>query len=496
MRAVPVFKSDPKPEEAEIDMERVNAWPLYFKDGDVRSVFWPLYTRTAQGHALVPFYEYRNGDRSLRVGQITHLLPALASFEPERNHSWRLLLAYKEDAVARLGDFSRQRDDGFLLVPPVLFWNGETLWTPLIARGKGDEHSMWGLLYPLFFVEKRDGEKRAFALAPLIGTWWGGKSAGGHVLPIVHFNRRDTQSEGKRDTRFNLGVILAHYYRNPHTGKSYKYLGWPILQHSNRGYDGDTWRGGWVNVLALVFHHYRTPDKNYTIALWPLYQRSDRGVDHQGNSRGKWTNVLGLVVHRYRDSEISRGHILWPLWIDRVSVNQEKRLANLKAGAEAAQADRTHTLSVRYAFAGLYGQRREVSFTPGENLSATKPAEAKQTIRDRSRFFPLYWSERDTDGARKFFFLGRVYDARRVPLATDEGEWRRERILWRVYRREQRGTRTATDSFPFVSSASDTATGFRRWTLAGGLLETRREEGIKTVKFFWIPVSRKNVSQN
>jgi hypothetical protein len=531
MRAVPVFKSDPNPEASEIDLERVNAWPLYYKDGDVRSAFWPLYTKAADGHALVPFYEYRKGDRSLRLGQITHLLPALASFEPERNDSWRVLLAYKEKTVSRLGSYTRNPGDGFVLLPPFLFWNGETLWTPVVARGKGQDHSMWGLLYQFY------------ALAPLIGGWRGDKSTGAQLVPLFYYNGRKMEDPGKKSTTFNLGVVLAHYHKNAEENKRiaalawplfhhyqkneksepdyrsrtnvallgfhnsrnssarYTYLLWPLVQNADHGHTSDgEWNGGWLNVLGLVFHRSESPRSSHTMFLWPFFQSGDRGVDAQGNSRGKWMNVLGLVAHRYRSSDISSGHFLWPLWYHRVRQDQDQRVQAIAKGMDFDY--RRETLSHRFALAGLYAQRREVmsrsvkvAETEGD-VEAGKVSRVDQRIRDHWRLFPLLWSERFDTGEGKFLVLWRLYDSRRVPLDSADGEWRRERVLWRLYRREERGTRTAVDSFPFMSSARDTATGFRRWTLAGGLYERRTEDGVRSTKLLWIPVSRREVRQD
>src|SRR5690606_31041274 len=109
------------------------------------------------------------------------------------------------------------------------------LWTPLIARGKGDVHSMWGLLYPLFFAEKRDERKQFYALAPLIAGWWGVDSTGGQAIPLMYYNRRDVGDNGQRSTAFNLGVLLAHYYNNPEDRDRVMALAWPLFHHSQLG---------------------------------------------------------------------------------------------------------------------------------------------------------------------------------------------------------------------------------------------------------------------
>ena len=136
--------------------DRINVWPIFYKNNEAFSALWPLIAGAEAGHAVIPFYEYQAEADKLRLLAIHQLLFAGATIEGDRQR-WRVL-NFTRDArdgkVAFVPFYFQNFEDGEVLLLPVLYKNDDILWTPLYTQ----TDNLKGVLGPLFFVH-RDGDQ-------------------------------------------------------------------------------------------------------------------------------------------------------------------------------------------------------------------------------------------------------------------------------------------------------------------------------------------------
>ena len=80
-----LFRNSPL-SKAEVTADRVNVWPLYYKNGVQTAVLWPVFDDDDRGFALRPLIT-RDGSR-------WEVLPPLASWDAQGG-DWTVLTAYR-----------------------------------------------------------------------------------------------------------------------------------------------------------------------------------------------------------------------------------------------------------------------------------------------------------------------------------------------------------------------------------------------------------------
>jgi len=330
MKATPFWDAEyPKAQDA--PENRVNAWPLYYRRDPAVSVLWPLISAAPDGHAVVPFYEWREDDaRVLRLGAVHQYIPALAWFGSEGG--WRVLIA------------GGNRREGWWLLPPLAWVGDKGFWTLPLLHMKTDHRETWGFAFPLaassrtqdesawwafpFAISSRSPqERRLHVLWPLaefhratdgrsrdrvLPLWWRerrgddavfaslpwgrfdwGESRGGWLLPPLWI------SAGDEKARWSSVLLLGHEVRLP-TGTG---RGVAPLFYIYRGNDGEdrrfysplvSWKSGGRLLSILGPLYVRTGDETdgrFRSVAWPL-----TGWWRSEESTGGW--VFPLVVHR------------------------------------------------------------------------------------------------------------------------------------------------------------------------------------------------------
>ena len=336
------------PMSREASEERVNLWPLAYRDGGAVSVLWPLLDVDERGFALRPLVA--------KDGPEWGVLYPFSSWNTETGRGWILnYYRFEENSglfpVANVGQGLSyvgpawwKRDEGGEVTSRGLFpiaklgdfsYVGPAWWTadsgglfPLAAIG---DTSYAG---PIWWQDRE-----TFGVLPLFGVgslthvgpvWWrtDGEAAGG-LFPLVRWAR------GGDD------VWLLPFYSHDRTEEASTYhllLGLGRSHRTPRGserwllplfYDREDATGGDTVLFPLWWAGSRTGGEEVskwrTLLPFYLYRREgeDRsllsplgGFGWNPTEEKRFVNVLGPLFHRSRDEagEESRTAFLWPLF--------------------------------------------------------------------------------------------------------------------------------------------------------------------------------------
>lgn len=344
---------------------RVNVWPLLYLRKPALSVLWPLFTKTEEGNAFVPFYEYQNAERDLRLGTVHPEIPALfAEFNGVKDYRRVLNFAY-DGKTKRIQCFplyfqSFDPADPYELLFPIYHHSKNGYWTPLVTWRKDFK----GIAGPLF-NRHVDGDCTYWNLPyPLIGWWHGKNEAGSRLFPLYAWGR-DTKGVG-----LNVGYLLYVYERSgDRVENDYLIpLGWTGHDSKSRwnhflpfwysksdangsllvslplfsSSDGKT-----TTTMALLNGYFdrHSPDGRYQAWFWPFVSRfsNDRGRGHaviplylfkeniagvktffsppvSWSSDGSMLNVGVILYHGTNRDGRREGSLMWPLthwWSDK-----------------------------------------------------------------------------------------------------------------------------------------------------------------------------------
>lgn len=354
---------DKRADLAPMREDRVNVWPLFYKQTPAVSVLWPLISANAGSHAVVPFYEWRTDEERLRLLSLHQDLPAFADFHGNERYYrfFNFWVDAKEGKTVFFPFYWRNRDRNTHFLFPLFYSDNDGFWTPLYT----DCGRTRGVLGPLFLRYRGRTNTYSWFPFPLIGTW-SGESAGAIAFPLfytdseaaeadtnilgplLHRRRRNDDvrwhflwplgaagttsstsncyfvplwySDPARDgTRESSTFLSLPYFRiaDPETSSSLtSALGPVYIQKSDAEssyatlffplvhWFDDTWSRG--SALLPLYYHTSARDGSGSTLLTPIFSRSRKG------SRGWWTLLFPLFT-RYEDYE-SEGHVLAPLF--------------------------------------------------------------------------------------------------------------------------------------------------------------------------------------
>ncbi len=449
MKSQPLWGQSKEEEERpiEIAFEGTNAWPIYYQRGDEVAVLWPLFASTENGHAVALLYEYLREERTLRVLQLFPWLPSYARFQPEKK-AWYVFPYFtwlrKNPEEQKHPKPTWRSGERIVFLFPFYYNSPSTFWTPLFSDQRfSDNPSIW---HQSYYHRVRGDARRTGILGPL-------------------FFHESSEVDGHRQLYAPFPLVGAWW-----KGRSTGFQAFPIVYYKH-GSDKDRY----FNILGLLFHyqavHYdnNMRGEHFNLLAWPLFYW---GTD--------WMDEEELIRRRHE-------RLMQTKWRGTITDETEPERNTL---------DEVTTTWYRVMLLGIYQHRRKIELKGFAEfpVGSEEPSEWEFSTRGRTttRLFPLFSTTRWDDGESSSNILWQLYNGFSKHRASGEMYTKRT-VLWRLYRHERLGDQSLTDVFPFISTARDREAGRSRWTLAGGLFERRTEEGTRTTKLLWIPVSRKAV---
>jgi hypothetical protein len=455
MRSQPLWGKEKESEvERPIDIafEGTNAWPIYYQRGDEMAVLWPLYASTDNGHAVALAYEYQREQNTLRVLQLFPWLPSYARFQYDKKASYVFPYFTWLQKPLKEGEQPKPRrrsgERAYFLFP-VYYNSPHTFWTPLYSNQRFlDSHWVRDVETGTGDVQRGDA-RRVGTLGPL-------------------FFHQSSEIDGHNKLYAPYPFVGAWW-----KGRSTGFQIVPLI-YSKREPNGDRY----FNLLALLFHtqkeltgHKEQNGQRFGFLTWPLIYWGTDAI-----------NENELIERRRREA-------LTTSWPEEIGPDAQPRTKAIND---------VETTWYRVALFGIFQSRRKIEFKGSAEfpVGANEPTTSEFSARGRKtlRLFPLFSSTHWDDGESGFNLLWQLYNGQEKRRASGEMHVKRT-VLWRLYRHESLGGRSLTDMFPFISSARDREANRSRWSLAGGLYERRTEEGVRTTKLLWIPMSKKKVGE-
>jgi len=385
--------------------ERVNLWPLYYKDGDATAVLWPLFDVDDEGFAVRPLMTKQDAE--------WELVPPLIWFDTETGH--------------------------FIAFPAYHFEGAQGLF-PIIGIG---DLSWVG---PIWWTESSGG---VFPLAAIGGQtqwvgpiWWRGEDAlwdGWGVFPLV------SMTEGFKQ----IGPVA--WSRDPATGAGMTlvlpvWFAWQddegeqiwLTPLGGRGLNAEGDRG-FLNVLGPLYHREFSPAETTHHVLWPLMESTTGDIERSWHA---WPLAGHIRNHASGDARtwLLSGIVEWTS--DRVEGDDD--LTSLRAwplfsahGKSSPPPDFLH-------YIGLVGVNKRGTSTDvhvGTPLLFSYTGGPGEESEDAPSGAWHEWSA----------LLGAVH-------SESAPERSRFELLWYLYRRQTEGDRTKRDLFPFLSWDTDEST--------------------------------------
>lgn len=318
LKSAPIWDSESHPPQGPVE-NRVNLWPFVYWRDPVLSVLWPLYTATEQGNALVPLYEYRGDERSLRLGAIHPEFPSLATFDAKNKYT-RVLntvvdrekktyaffpFVYKDKDLLTLFPLYFQgldQNDPSQLVVPLYFHDKDGIWTPLVTWRK----DLKGALGPLFCRYNDGSTKKYYAPWPLVAWWSDRDETYWRAFPFYSHKKEGDDS---------FDHVLAGLGGRSRDGDETANWLFPLWM-----YDRDP-NAYHCYALACLGGTYRETGKSASWAL-PLWYAQKKGADSTflslpyneiGNGRKTVRNALLNAYVSVSDDDGDYRSVLWPL---------------------------------------------------------------------------------------------------------------------------------------------------------------------------------------
>jgi hypothetical protein len=451
------------PLSAEVAKDRVNLWPLFYKNGDQVAVLWPLYDQDEEGFALRPLVTEDGSD--------WELLPPLAWWNTE-SKNWVFVPAYSLGdswglfPVMGIGDFSyvgpawwdensEGETDSYGLFPlatisPGLNWAALAWWDknpegdiesyglfPVVSQGQ-----RFNQIGPVVWGYDDEGETDYFSTFPLFG--FGTLDDGREVSWAGPVWWVDNEEDEVQDYGF--------FPLTTHLGKFHQ-VG-PVFW-------GETEEGDTDYLVAFPLYGYARTDDGGGYMLSLL---GGTGWDENGDT--EWLNVLGPVYHHSEGDGEESTHVLWPI-VSWAEDTQEKSWSLWPAlGHTEAKPDAdSGPLSKSWALAGLYSTASSgqldrwrlsplYSFTsprsgPGDLfdwISLVSYEDRGEGMSSLSLGTPLLFNYHDDaeQGMRWNALLG-IFDY------ESDGEDSSFDVLYYLYRQQTTGQQTRRDLFPFMT---------------------------------------------
>ncbi|MBN1673528.1 MAG: hypothetical protein JXR37_20955 [Kiritimatiellae bacterium] len=484
------------------------AWqfvPLLFyraQKGESRKLITPLYAAGESDggqrawHAVIPLW-YRS--RSGKGNTLATLLGGMRwDADGRRWLIYPLLSGGRKDAdggefwiVAPLVHAEWTAESASHHVLPLYYWNGETrTFLSLVAARWQGEAGKTTTLVPLVLSWLRADEANndLWLLGGLGRVAWGEKPGRQHLIPLFYRNAESgtflspvMATWDDTGTKRWLCPPLLSLYSTDGTEKSL----WALLglAHRQWGRPADSRS----HILPFYMHKQNAylytplfgwntdPEKGFVYPCTPLF----------GIRRGKWSGswLFPLYSHtRFEDSDDQRTLFLWGEYWKREGTSGSHLFPFYRyrnAGAPAAPDAEAYQTVYGKDFFCLpvcwYKNQQVVT----RRVSGEKEDQHVTVTREAVRkhgCFPLWRYSRRADRERKYedvkgsvlFFL---YDyLRRIRPSDAEGEgpddYRRARVLWRVWHYERSNGDVSLDVFPAITY-------------------DRKQDGFKKVSFLW-----------
>ena len=487
------------PLAGEVAEERVNLWPLFYKNGEEVAVLWPIYDQDEQGFALRPLVTKDDSD--------WEFLPPIAWWDTE-SENWVFVPAYSFGEswgvfpVMGFGDFS--------FVGPA-WWKaddeGQVGSYGLFPLATSSPELSWATL--AWWKKNPEGDVESYGLFPLVTSspelswatlaWWD-KNPGGNVESYGVF---PLFSRGERFEQY--GPVVWAYNEEGETEffSAFPLFGYGALDDGREAsWAGPVW---WVDgedgqvedyglfplATNLGRFHQAGPvfwgdneegDTDYVVAF-PLfgYKRHEdgggtmlsllggKGWDEKGEL--EWVNLLGPVYHHSQSEDSESTYILWPLLNWNQSAQEESwSLWPVLGHTNVLPIEQTETQEAQEARTETWGLAGLYESSSGKEI-------------EHLRLAPLF-SYVDTEASDRDFFdwialvgyEGRVDGQSSLHLGTplvfnyhNDGAGKRWNallgifdyesdgtdssfdLLYYLYRQQTIGEETRRDLFPFVT---------------------------------------------
>lgn len=426
------------------------------------SILGPLIKVQQQGDerttAVRPFV-YRTVDEGEQSATTSYLYPVASSRESPGVSSFQMLKLFQIN-TSHKDEPEKEKSDSMLF--------------PFYISGKSETYGPYTSVFPFYgtLYERLWRDEIHYTLFPLYSrTVKKGTTTRNYLYPFF------STVTGKGENGFQFWPI----YGSAAKEGSYesRFVLWPFYIHEWKGLDTDN-----PTERLTVFPFYsatESPKVSSRTYLWPF---------------------MGWTIDREAKQE--ERLYLWPLVM---TAKGEKR--NVKRYLPFYAEEQGRETLKRWYLWPLYRQdkiasdtycreRDRVLFFLYSDLRERWPIDGAE--RRRTSLWPLFVYNRDTRGVKQFSFpapvepvfpqegierswapLWRVY----IQRWSDSGD-SAVSFLWNLYWHERRGNDLAYELFPLVSYRSEG--GRADVSVMKGLIRLRKNEGVKTLSLFWLPL--------
>ncbi len=296
--------------ETTLDTNRINTWPLLYKNDKAMSILWPIMDFDKDGFAIRPVFNKDKNDYSI-------LFP-LCGWNPDDKDGWCIPAHWDKNkfAIFPVSWFGK----GFNYFGP--FWwdskvtsNYECGIFPLIDYFGDDAYNItlfyqgkdfWGIfplvhnnnnkfwVFPLYNRTKTSSKTKNNILLGLLGGFNSYKNGDYHnyITPLFSASKTDNKSKiltplycnskNNQEKSTFIPPLLWHNYKNKTEAV---YLQIPtFFYHKNDDITtfmtplfGKRWSEkddiNFTNILGPVFHYSSNKNDNYLACAWPLFEK-------------------------------------------------------------------------------------------------------------------------------------------------------------------------------------------------------------------------------
>jgi hypothetical protein len=361
-----------------------------------------------------------------------------------------------------------------------LFWNYAE-WDPASeAAGKPLRRNLF--LLPFIFMS-RDPERTIHGIAPLY-VWGDGKdwSLRGITPLFWDYEERDAGQGGAEEVRKRSLLLLPLLIHVRDEDRTVQFYGLDLLVRSVGPDEGS------LSVLWPFFHHRWERDST-RIWVFPFFWRFRDGDPEAGG--GRTLVVLNYLRHqgqqdilhlwpffgRREDGAYREFSTIWPFFIYG-SDGADRRFLNLAAP--------------------LFFHAKKGADDWGWSVLFPLIAQTRSGTEDHSRFFPLFlhWKDAAADTRHLHILWPLVRSAREkdesnfrllLPYITwrEKGDESDFRVFWKwIYHTRTKDSSTLRVN-PFFRTDTN-AKGDSYWSVLGGLISHKVEDGQGSGKFLWV----------